>query len=897
MASNLTGDFDVVAEFAVPAANRVLASMHRNQRFPHSLTLRVDDVLPTGLNEIGPAVVSSVDMLGDATVDQNRVGKPIPVSGLALAANPAYAALDPVVNANAGATIGPIVPSKLQGVAQLQLSPPTLAVTDSSGTNVTVQLEMMSRYFPDPHTSPLAEFIRGQLQVTAAVNQVASQAANVIDIDVKADSVGINFTPQWSSQPLSASDVAAVNQVVRNALKTSLLPSNTTLPSSIEYMQFKTLLGAQSGIGVLLNLQGARGNPSSFNDLFLGSGDDFAIGVGRNLLLAAFNPVITQIMSTPVPPVPISIDAWVHTFHFTYSVTLTGVSVDLAAGKIVLTIKGHAHTGSTLAPDFDFTVTQNFHLQPAGDTVELIVDDMSIDTSSWVVNLFRGAATAGLETVRDNAINNSGVKSTVSTMLSANANLGGFLSSLLSPPPVRRSIFHPRGYTLAYTAVDIQPSGIILHGTLAVTDWPAVDVEFEKIPPNTSAGVGGIAGGGVIASGPDYSALNSWIPGGTIQRFDWSMQGQSQPFFTDSNKFVYQHPPLEEAAAFAASSAGTIPGYVPLCLTVRGSRLSSSGTVAAQAVSGTACGYAWHPIINGLSGLGAAADASSTMVALAQRGPSGLVQVTGYMAAGVDRTGKSTPNLIVHFAGDSTIGRLNVLTQALQESNRADAATAVLAILSADQLAKASYTDGVVYAEDTRGAWERIFGVTSAQRPVTLIVNPMGKVVWQQGDMDGLALAEALRKVLVKGKPLSVSLLKLTPGVGRTSPNFLLELAPGRDLTLRKLAGRPVILSFWRSSLPASMQAVHDLQKAAAGNGRHAPVLLAINDGDSADVAARSFAQNGLPGILVTDPKRDISAAYGVTLWPTTVFLDAAGLVRGIRYGRMAEQVAEKTGK
>jgi len=97
--------------------------------------------------------------------------------------------------------------------------------------------------------------------------------------------------------------------------------------------------------------------------------------------------------------------------------------------------------------------------------------------------------------------------------------------------------------------------------------------------------------------------------------------------------------------------------------------------------------------------------------------------------------------------------------------------------------------------------------------------------------------------------------------------------------------------------LPASMQSVLDLQKAAAGNGGQGPVLLAINDGDSTDVAARSFAQNGLPGILVTDPKRDISAAYGVTLWPTTVFLDAAGLVRGIRYGRMAEQVSEKTGE
>src|SRR5713226_8899726 len=43
MANELTGGFDVVAEFSVAAVNRVLAAMHRGNRFPHSLSVRVDD--------------------------------------------------------------------------------------------------------------------------------------------------------------------------------------------------------------------------------------------------------------------------------------------------------------------------------------------------------------------------------------------------------------------------------------------------------------------------------------------------------------------------------------------------------------------------------------------------------------------------------------------------------------------------------------------------------------------------------------------------------------------------------------------------------------------------------------------------------------------------------------
>ena len=39
MANDLTGDFDVVAEFRIPAANRVLAAMHRGNRFSETFAL------------------------------------------------------------------------------------------------------------------------------------------------------------------------------------------------------------------------------------------------------------------------------------------------------------------------------------------------------------------------------------------------------------------------------------------------------------------------------------------------------------------------------------------------------------------------------------------------------------------------------------------------------------------------------------------------------------------------------------------------------------------------------------------------------------------------------------------------------------------------------------------
>jgi hypothetical protein len=70
--------------------------------------------------------------------------------------------------------------------------------------------------------------------------------------------------------------------------------------------------------------------------------------------------------------------------------------------------------------------------------------------------------------------------------------------------------------------------------------------------------------------------------------------------------------------------------------------------------------------------------------------------------------------------------------------------------------------------------------------------------------------------------------------------------------------------------------------------------VLAINDGEPADLAQRLAAQIGPSAVLVSDPERRISLAYGVNIWPTVVTLDALGVVRELRYGRMGEEHARR---
>jgi peroxiredoxin len=892
MANALTGEFDVVAGFSTHAVDRLLAAMHRSERFPHSLTLRVDDDPPPGPKVDRPTVVASVDAFGDPTVNHDRIGMPIPVPGQLVASDPAYSVLDPLVNAGElVATEGPIIPSRLRGRAQLQVSTPTIEVTDASGSKVTVRMEIKARYFPDPQTSPLAEFIVGELRMTAAVDQVASQAADVIEVDVKADQVVIDFRPTWSSNPLSAADVAAINLAIRNALKTSFLPASATLPSNIRYLQGKTVLGSASAICLLLNMGHTRGNPGSFGSSFLAGADDFGFAVGADYVRSVFQPTLDKILSQPIAPITIGVSVFVHTFHVTYTISLGSASVDLQNGAIVLTLKGHAHTGTSWMPDFDFTVTQILTLAVDGDTADLIVGAISLDASSWLVNLFRDSATSGMISVRDHALAQSGAFATVRRMLSADANLGGFIRSLLvspHPKPGVRPPPDPLGLQLAYTGVEIRPAGIVLHGSLAVMNWPVADVEFQEIP-STGAG----AGSGAIFHGPDYSALKTWIPGGKITQYEWFWQGRAQPFLTDTRRFVLIHQltgttdagafgSLASEASVGGASTGTVPGFVPLCLTVRGTRITSSGPAVSQPVSASACGV--HTVSVVPTGFASTAAGAFPLVALTQPGPGGLIAVTGHASALLDEAPRGAPNLLVHFADDKSAARLDILAQAVRECARRDAPTAILAVLSSEQLVKAHYTNGVIYAEDQR-SWGRVYGVGAARVPATLIVGPDGKVRWRhEGEIERAALTAALRTHLVAGGAVIPRLLRTNLRLAHAAPNFLFELSPGKSQTLRKLAGRALTLVFWKIASKPSIEAVRDFRRTAAGAVEHA--VLAINDGDPAEAARRVAADNKLTATIVTDPRREISLAYRVNIWPTIVSLGASGSVENIRYGR-----------
>ncbi len=200
-------------------------------------------------------------------------------------------------------------------------------------------------------------------------------------------------------------------------------------------------------------------------------------------------------------------------------------------------------------------------------------------------------------------------------------------------------------------------------------------------------------------------------------------------------------------------------------------------------------------------------------------------------------------------------------------------------------MSKARFTPGIIYADD-QDAWQTALGLEGVKPPLTLIVNPRGGIAWKhEGAIEVEKLSAALAKFLVKRSPVKVTVPRLNTRIGQPAPNFLFEYSPGREMPLSKLSGQSLILVFWKASVNASILAVRELQNVKASGKVKAPTVLAVNDGDDPETARAVAAESGITATLVTDPKREISAAYGVSLWPTIVAISASGAVTGIRYG------------
>jgi len=675
--------------------------------------------------------------------------------------------------------------------------------------------------------------------------------------------LGLDYTsgPDVSFEPAAGTTLTGeqrqlAQRILRNYIRSDAEPVTfkLDLPSEVRRFDYKLEPSGPLPAAMLMVRLSDRPagplGPRSVTARFLPSGADFAVAVGRDYLLGLLR---TEMLHD----LPDEFSA----SGFGYSARVipnwASATFDLQPGRIVFSMSGSGRTTYggwilTTTDEWSFTIRQAFTLGVVDGSLEpALAGDPEVELHDVAVfeGTIREKARAAIKTELqrrlDEALHGTeGMEAP--TKLRDALDVGSQLEGIIGA-------LHPAPPGVALTGAEIRPDGIVVPGTVGLAASRPVEVR--------RVGLNGLA-----------DALESWIPGGTIERFVWDNHVEEHRFVTE-----------KQIAAFEGMR----------CLSVQGTRVTHGGALVSVSAEDCPTLVATLPVPPDLPT--PPLPCRRPLLPLLAGTPEGQLEVVGHYdpwASGLVPPGGPT-NLLVHFANGSWEEAAETLEKALAATRKSDAALVVVGVLGAGELAQAGTATldanaTLLLTDDPSASWSEAFGIS--KRPATVLVGPDGKVRWKgEAALDPAKLGRMFDKQLEPGGEVSWRALRAAVGTSDPAPDAPFQLDEGRELPLRRLRGGPVVLSFWTSCSGPSLEQLRQLRVALETGPHGQASVLGVGDGESAQQVAEVAQREQLPFPLVPDPERQIAHRYGVSCWPTTVQvgpegrIDATdlGLVRG----------------
>jgi peroxiredoxin len=888
MANSLTGDFEAVFEVSTRQINGLLANLHQsgvNKDAPlpllHSASVRVGDVGPT------PPVANG---FGDWVLEYQRARGPV---GLHELQTQLTAHAPPGAAKVIGDLFGQVVqvqfppppPETVRGRVRVQISTLTVSVPAGSTSEMTVHAFVRAHYFPDAGTTDLPKPVHGEVQATFEVRQTQSAAGKRLMIQPSSQDSKIQFITAPGTG-LSAGDVAKIAAQVRKAVRESFPLLPVDLPAGFPFSDFKGLgSGPGQAVALPIQLSGAGVPPGGIqgvNNLFTGPAG-FAFAVSKEFVLSVFKPTLDGLRQFQQ-----DFTVSILFLHPTYHFSVTDVQLQFNNGSIDFIIKGKATTSSFYAPDYNnIVITQRLTLIlflnalfiPALDS-ELTISglpDSAVDRVKLGVIAQRNQALPHAQDALNKQLRDARTKLNDALHSFDPSVSAGFRAGNSEDPG-----------SSASGAVAITPDGVILRGDIdstAARYAPIIDIaEAEQ--------------------GQAFTALNSWIPGGSIERLTWSWVEYTNPSiwsgvtktFTDEHRFIFPKP----AGVTAASN---------ICLRLEGTQTSPQGDVASVAGGTTCQPPGIGPVLEAPSWLepvtvpvwlpGSSADTTLKEV------------IAGHVSVQADTARKNelTHNFLVYFADWRADKPLDVLGPGLAQMRRRDFSLVVIVVLPAGAFDSRRrevearlgslferFPARLELTEDNEGGWTRTFAVSKV--PSAYLMNARREFVWtHEGEPDAKALAAALDEHLLAGPAPRARPLRLAVSPGDLAPDVLFGDDRGNHIRLLRLRGRAVLLNFWQSWSAPSIKELGRLERLQKEAGGRAPFIVAFHGGKERKALGEVRKQHGLSFVLAHDADQRIARRYGVRCWPTTISVNADGLIDHVQFGITHEHPVPPKGK
>jgi len=852
MGNQLTGEFDVVAEFGVTAVNRILAAQHQesgsDQIYLHSIrSILREDVL-AGVWGIAEIQIST------PTISLHSDSSPPVVAAFAAAPAPTDTFAQVAVE-TALPTVG--------------LLPGTDLIFGGAGSKVTIHFQIRVRFRPDLGSASAPEFVHGELRISVSPDQVVSSSANVVAINLDDHGLTVSFTPD-AGAPLSSAGRSMVTRAARHIIRNSIGALNfifelppVTDGFGLSHWRFKTFPhNSRAAVALLLNMSPDRiptkAHRESYDNLFLEDSDGFAFAIGSDFLIPTLRGLLDEQIQQEVVGNRYTVNLFFPLSDRTYEIGLgkkpTEVTLEQGAIKISISLTA---SGS---PNIDLTLTQSIGLSATAGIINLeLVDDLNISFS------FSGGIWAKIANLIKGLFKNK-VKNAVSNVLVQVVNKAQpLLDKTLSAAKVLTEKLRIPPPHLTYNTVDISPAGITVHGDLTITNWRPVVVSFNSRrllanPPQSPN------------SRLEFTALKSWIPGGTIQRYRWLMSSDVE--LVHEHQFTVQ--PSSELSPFIM--------WTNWCLEV-------SGVQDSRAVVASNCGLIGRAVV-AQPGNGA----GNKDLPL----PVSVLDAAGNLVAHIDLSGSGgrrrsrdviPANVLIHFAGSDAQATPALIRELLPQLELEDKSLLVISILKPGTLTSARRNESLgvlnmhlVWAEDFEGNWAKTFDVREG-RPAILVASPDG-ILWRSSAKpEAGELIEALKQHLRSHQLPRLRMVQPSVREQESAPNFLFDYIPGTKMKLSTLRGRSVKINFFKSWSQPCLTELRRLQMLHERQGEKGSVILIVADGENGQQAQSLFEQYGIKLRIIADPDRKIARLYGILAWPTTITVNAGGFVQEIRSG------------
>jgi peroxiredoxin len=121
----------------------------------------------------------------------------------------------------------------------------------------------------------------------------------------------------------------------------------------------------------------------------------------------------------------------------------------------------------------------------------------------------------------------------------------------------------------------------------------------------------------------------------------------------------------------------------------------------------------------------------------------------------------------------------------------------------------------------------------------------------------------------------------------RQAPPFSLKSLDGNQVVLSNFKGKPIMLTFWATWCESCTDEMPVIEKISVGKREQLIILTVAIDGEKESRIQRFVKRKKITLPVLLDVKEKIARTYGVTMIPTTFFIDGEdfiiGMIRGER--------------